>query len=331
LSDILRLSADQLSFVKNVLPEFPLENHTVDLAGQAGSMRRFLRIRDENGRSVVLVVWDGNDEDWPRYLAIPRELSPSIMVLPELYGSDKRLGLVLEEDLGDSTLKRYCLEHSTVAMEAMYRSVLDALCEWQNLGDQKSPTIAAREMDVETFLWETDYFARRCVVDFFSGEKVLGAAWENERLLLAQIAAKLQQTFIHRDFQSENIMLASGQIRFVDFQGARLGPPLYDVASLLIDPYIDALDNELVSRLFSYYAGLPLRIKPDERAFLICAAQRLMQALGAYGNLSMHQGKTRYREFVPVALKRLAGVMEKLPEFKVIGGVVGECLGIIRQ
>jgi hypothetical protein len=50
-----------------------------------------------------------------------------------------------------------------------------------------------------------------------------------------------------------------------------------------------------------------------------------MQALGAYGNLSVHKGKTRYREFVPVALKRLAGVIDRLPEYKAIKSIVECC------
>jgi hypothetical protein len=50
-----------------------------------------------------------------------------------------------------------------------------------------------------------------------------------------------------------------------------------------------------------------------------------MQACGAYGNLSIHKGKTRYREFMPVALDRLKNVMERLPEYPAIRKVVDSC------
>ena len=62
--------------------------------------------------------------------------------------------------------------------------------------------------------------------------------------------------------------------------------------------------------------------------FYLCAAQRLMQALGAYGNLSVNKGKPRYRQFVPVALKRLQGVMKNLPEYAAIARVVSACAEI---
>ena len=330
MANAFQLTPAQILFVKHYLPYFSTETCSIELAGQAGSMRYFVRIKAPDGRSAVLVVWDGKDEDWPHYLSIPAELHSSVTFLPEIYGSDARHGLILEEDFGDATLHRHCRGRTPAEIEAVYRTVLDSLCGWQNLDMKKCPSIGARKMDLETFLWETDYFARRYVVDFCGCEKVLGTEWEKERLLLAQTAASLPQTFIHRDFQSENIMIADQKIRFVDFQGARLGPPAYDAASLLFDPYMNILDDALVARLFFYYQSLPLRVKSDERAFSLCAAQRLMQALGAYGNLSIHKGKTRYREFVPVALKRLDGVMKKLPEYKAIGRVVGECLEVIR-
>jgi len=44
---------------------------------------------------------------------------------------------------------------------------------------------------------------------------------------------------MHRDFQSKNLMIKNEQIFVIDFQGARLGPPSYDLASLLFDPYVN--------------------------------------------------------------------------------------------
>ena len=206
-----------------------------------------------------------------------------------------------------------------------YRRVLEALCAWQSLDVKTSPAIASRTMDIETFLWETDYFARRCVVDFCGREEALGEAWEKERRALARAAASLPKTFIHRDFQSENILMSNAGIRFVDFQGARLGPPGYDVASLLYDPYVNFLGVEYTAQLFDYYCSLGPRVTTEQHDFDLCAAQRLMQACGAYGNLSIHKGKIRYREFMPIALDRLKSVMKRLPEYPAIKKVVECC------
>jgi N-acetylmuramate 1-kinase len=329
LANEIVLTPAQHAFVAGHIAEFSEGEWDVSFAGQAASQRYFLRIADRKNasHSFVLVVWDGKDEDWPRFLAIPSDIEPYGSFLPKIYGSDARHGLILEEDLGDQTLHRVVREtpDKSDVVTAMYRRVLAALCVWQSLGPEASVTIASRTMDLETFLWESDYFARRCVVDFCGGEHMLTHAWEKERRAMALAAASLPKTFIHRDFQSENIMLLNDQIRFVDFQGARIGPPAYDVASLLYDPYVDFLTGERAASLFDYYCSLDLSVRSTRHDFDLCAAQRLMQACGAYGNLSIHKGKTRYREFMPVALDRLKSVMERLQEYPVIKKVVGYC------
>lgn len=334
------LTPAQAAFVCGHISDFQEKEWKISPAGQAGSPRIFVRIREMTGqkRSFILVVWDSRDEDWPRFLNIPREVSSHVSFLPKIFASDSRSGLILEEDLGDRTLHSAVSgsKGSETAIIDAYCRALYALCAWQSLDEKASPTISSRSMDPDTFLWESDYFARRCAVDFCGcsrllGEQALGNAWESERRALARAAASLPRTFIHRDFQSENILISGAVVRFVDFQGARLGPPAYDVASLLYDPYVDFLNTRLATRLFEYYRSLVLKVKVGQHEFDLCAAQRLMQACGAYGNLSIHKGKTRYREFIPVALDRLKDVMERLPEYPAIQKVVECCRQAVRK
>ncbi|MBN1128862.1 MAG: phosphotransferase [Chitinispirillaceae bacterium] len=323
------LTPAQRSFLAEHLAGFHEGRWHVSLAGQAGSQRLFYRVSNPENKepSYILIVWDGSDEDWPRFLAIPAELSDHLDVFPRLFFSDARHGLILEQDLGTETLRTYGDRHANDpdALDAIYRKTLDLLARWQKLDTRLSATISSRSLDFETFMWETDYFARRCVIDFCGQERLLTVAWEKERTALAAEAAALPSCFVHRDFQSENIMIAGSGLRLVDFQGARLGPPAYDVASLLYDPYVSALTPGTIDRLFLHYGTLPAPLRVDRRSFGICAAQRLMQALGAYGNLSIHQGKTRYREYVPIAFKRLQNVLDRLEAFPAIRAVVDRC------
>ncbi|MBN1129219.1 MAG: phosphotransferase [Chitinispirillaceae bacterium] len=330
----LVLTPAQQSFLKKNIDGFKNGRWKVSIAGQAGSQRQFVRVQEMSGRgdSYILVVWDSRDEDWRRYLSIPREVGAQVDFLPRIFCADGRRGLILEQDLGDETLKKFCdrnaAGHGTV-LDA-YRSVIGALVKWHSLDMALSPTIASRALDAETFLWETDYFARRFVVDFCGEERLLTGAWEKERRDLAQNAAALPKRPLHRDFQSENILFAQGAIKFVDYQGARLGPPAYDCASLLYDPYMNEYSQDEVDLLFGYYCSQALDVSMERRPFAICAAQRLMQALGAYGNLSLHQGKPRYREFVPRALERLCTVMERLQEFPAMLSVAQACRDAVR-
>jgi N-acetylmuramate 1-kinase len=326
--DPAELTPAQIEFLTASVDGFALDAWGVEIAGQAGSQRRFVRVSNtESGQSYILVIWDSRDEDWQRFLRIQEHLADRFDFLPLIYSSDERHGLILEEDLGTITLKRFCMLNSTdpVLIEHTYQAVLDALVRWQQVEVAASPIIASRAMDLETFLWETSYFARHCVTDFCACERVLTPQWEQERKRMAIEASALPRTGIHRDFQSENIMVHNNRIRFVDYQGARLGPPQYDTASLLFDPYIDFAEAEFSAKLFGYYCGLVKKEARDSRSFNICAAQRLMQALGAYGNLSIHKGKSWYRAYVPRALERLGAVMEQLPDFIHTRSVIDAC------
>ncbi len=50
--------------------------------------------------------------------------------------------------------------------------------------------------------------------------------------------------------------------------------------------------------------------------YLLCAAQRLMQAIGAYANLSRKLGKPQFAQHIPVALERLRTVCAAHPMLK---------------
>jgi aminoglycoside/choline kinase family phosphotransferase len=128
---------------------------------------------------------------------------------------------------------------------------------------------------------------------------------------LAGRAASFPQTVVHRDFQAQNIMVLDGRdVRIIDFQGARMGPPAYDVVSLLRDPY-SRLTNDVRNNLLNYYlntmTGAVRHFDKDAfmESLLPCRLQRHMQALGAYGFLSSEKGKKYFLKFVPEGLRLL--------------------------
>ena len=314
----------QTQFLTKNISGFDASQWVFSSAGHAGSDRRFLRFQ-KGKESYILILWDSRDEDWPRFLTIEKELRDAVPFLPHVYAFDTRHGLILEEDLGGLTLKAAC-EQPMAAIEELYRRVIDALVSWQRIDMSVSTVIGARAMDEDVFLWESSYFALHCVTEYFGCETLLGAHWERERSDIAREAAVLPHVYIHRDFQSENILLHKSAVRFVDFQGARIGPAGYDLASLLMDPYIAVLDTALTMRLFDYYQSKTDRPLASE-ALYICAAQRLMQALGAYGNLSLHKGKERYKQFIPIAINRCISIVEKLPQYPRLLEILYTCKG----
>jgi aminoglycoside/choline kinase family phosphotransferase len=120
---------------------------------------------------------------------------------------------------------------------------------------------------------------------------------------------------MHRDLQSRNIMAKDGRFFFIDFQGGRLGPVQYDLASLLIDPYVGLAADEQ-DRLLDYairQMALRQPIDPEKfrRRFAFCALSRSLQILGAFGFLSTVKGKKRFARYIPAALRGLASRLAK--------------------
>ena len=115
--------------------------------------------------------------------------------------------------------------------------------------------------------------------------------------------------FMHRDFQSRNIMIRNGTSVIIDFQGGRLGPIQYDLASLLIDPYVD-LPQIVEDQLLAYclqQVDLTRPVDPHRfrKGYHYCCLTRNLQILGAFGHLSKVKGKTQFEAYIPTAVRHL--------------------------
>jgi hypothetical protein len=114
---------------------------------------------------------------------------------------------------------------------------------------------------------------------------------------------------VHRDFQSQNTIIRNAQAYLIDFQGMRPGLAEYDLASLIYDPYIE-LSHDERAELIAYYRARQLAngIVADgefDLKLCLCAMQRLMQALGAYGFLGLVKGHKHFLQYIPGAMRTL--------------------------
>jgi aminoglycoside/choline kinase family phosphotransferase len=172
------------------------------------------------------------------------------------------------------------------------------------------PLLKTRIFDYDYFRWETTYFLERFVVGHRKLQIASRPAVDAALHRLAQRVDAAAKSIIHRDFQCQNIMIHGGVPRIIDYQGARMAPPAYDVASILWDPYHRLADGVRERLLGHYLAEMKARRTTfDEKAFqetlVGCRLQRHMQALGAYGFLAEVKGKTYFLKHVPEALALL--------------------------
>jgi aminoglycoside/choline kinase family phosphotransferase len=114
---------------------------------------------------------------------------------------------------------------------------------------------------------------------------------------------------VHRDFQSQNIIVRNGQAHLIDFQGMRPGLAEYDLGSLLYDPYVVLPESER-TELIAYYRARQLENDVAiggefDLKLRLCTMQRLMQALGAYGFLGLVKGHKHFLMHVAAAVHSL--------------------------
>jgi aminoglycoside/choline kinase family phosphotransferase len=135
---------------------------------------------------------------------------------------------------------------------------------------------------------------------------------------LARAVAAQPLVLVHRDFQSQNIMLDRDRIGLVDVQGMRLGPVGYDVMSLLHDPYVDLAPDvrrALLDHWLDAVRALPVlagHTREEVEAMALAAGlQRLMQALGAFGFLGRVKGKRSFLDHVPRGLAQLGDILAR--------------------
>ncbi|HBR21799.1 MAG TPA: hypothetical protein DD713_04425 [Nitrospiraceae bacterium] len=279
------------------------------LIGTGGSDRKYYRIK-KSGKTAVHMECGENDSDFERHIDYTRFLSRYSIPVPELLEAKKDEMKAVFEDLGDISLYSWLkCQRNEEAIEDIYTKVLDiAVMIHANAAEQlaECPLLQNRVFDYEHFRWETEYFIERFLKGIKKIEIGNPTALQNEFHSLAAKADSLPKTIVHRDFQSQNIMITKGRPRLIDYQGMRIGPPAYDIASILWDPYYRLKDNTR-ERLLEYYSGeMAKHHRPIPlESIILCRLQRHMQALGAYGFLSAVKGKRYFLKHIPEGLRLL--------------------------
>lgn len=254
------------------------------------------------------------------FVAIGRHLKDKGIPVPSIYFADTFAGLVFLEDLGDTHLQRTVQSESDrQRVMAVYRSIIDSVIRMSVEGAQDFDPVWAFQTpayDRQIVLERECLYFCKAFLNGFAGMDAGDDDYGEEFSLIADEAlAGGGFGFMHRDLQSRNIMLKDGRFFFIDFQGGRLGPVQYDLASLLIDPYagLAAAEQE---HLLDYAIRQMARRQPIDpqafrRRFAFCALSRNLQILGAFGFLSTVKGKKPFARYIPAALRSLASRLAK--------------------
>ena len=310
------------AFLKLIRQNDTPEIHMQKLAGD-GSDRLWYRLTAAD-TSIVMVdhgIRTGTEtEEVDSFIRIGEHLFSKGVAVPAILLSDPFAGLVFLEDLGDLHLQEMVLQNKTDLdlISSLYRSVIDQLIHMALAGrhgfDPKWTWQSATYDHTIVLEKECRYFVEAFLNRYLDMD-VSFEALKNEFVFLAESADSCTDVgFMHRDMQSRNIMIHQNRCSIIDFQGGRTGPLQYDLASLLMDPYV-ALSSKTIITLYDYYVKrLSSHGACDEpvfrKGFETCAITRNLQILGAFGHLSRNKGKTYFETYIPGALQTLIKNLE---------------------
>lgn len=295
---------------------------------KGGSDRRYFRALCGE-RQAILMEYGMEREENQYFARIGRFLESIGVRVPKILAHDPVERLVWVEDVGPVDLHgargRSWRERRALYLDALEQAGRFHRGGWEAAHSQGVPMMPG--FDEALYAWERDYF----YTEFVAGVCGIHLTGADRAALEAELrpgAARLLQgppALVHRDFQSQNIMVRGGLCHLIDFQGMRAGSPYYDAASLLLDPYVVLAQEERAELLRGWQEAMPESMAEGRRLFQAAGVQRLMQALGAYGMLGLKKGKKAFLVHIDPALDLLECLVGEESGLKVLASLLRRC------
>jgi N-acetylmuramate 1-kinase len=329
------------------------DHSCIEMPGGA-STRRYFRITARGPgepRAIAMYAPDGARPEevtaggvatrWP-FVEVQELLASRGVRVPRLLGDASDDGVLLLEDLGDDTLAAVLARTPERRVSLYRRAVVDLASMHRALVTLPDGSIVASRAFDETLLrWELAHFVEwgldaRAVTRSPAARRALDEAFDD----VARELAARPRGFVHRDYQSRNLMLDPGgpargdadALVVIDFQDALLGPRAYDLVALLRDSYQD-LDEDFVATMIATYADAAGLDEANRAAlrdeFDRLTVQRKLKDAGRFVFIEHKKGDPSFLPYIAPSLLRVRRALERLssvPTFRTIRELLAEAL-----
>jgi len=332
--------AEGLAYVtKRAAPSFRIERLRQD-----ASSRTYYRASLSDDRTFrTLIVTDLGDnkgmppewrapipEELP-FVNVHRYLAAGGLPVPQLYFHDRDAGILYMEDFGDETLEEAMKHAKPGDRERLYDLAIRLLVRMQSYAvshPDRSCLAYHRAFDFELLRRELKHFQdyildARGIVLTPAESAVVNASFDR----LAHELAKVPRIFVHRDYQSRNLMVMPDRLGLIDFQDALLGPPPYDLVALLRDSYVVFSPEEVEDWVRRYVrlavpAGVPIAPSTFLHDFTKVALQRKLKDAGRFVFIDRVKGNPDFLPFVRGTLRYVRWALDRLPEYREVADVL---------
>jgi tRNA threonylcarbamoyl adenosine modification protein YjeE len=248
------------------------------------------------------------------FVAIAKGLRDRGLMAPEVFHADVDNGLLVIEDLGNEGV---VAGDPPAPIEERYETAVDVLLSLHEdiLLPDRLPVAPHLEYQIPTYDLQAFMIEVELLLDWYLPYR--GAAISDEARAefcglwgeALNAAMDAPTTWVLRDFHSPNLLWLPdnkglARLGVIDFQDAVLGPPAYDLASLLQDARVD-VPAETEVALLGRYLRRRRTADPDFDAtefikiYVTLAAQRASKILGIFARLDRRDGKPQYLRHMP--------------------------------
>lgn len=315
-----------IGLFQNTLNQQP---EKIEALPRSGSDRCYYRMTA--GDVTLIGAYNENTSENEAFFSFTETFFEHGCKVPELIAIAPNRKYYLLSDLGDSTLFNIISQNpGNPDKLCCLKKSLKALVKFQLKGAKYidfSKCYPRETFDQQSIMWDLNYFKyeflKLAAVPF--DEQRLEDDFETLSRYLLKAPARF---FMHRDFQTRNIMIQNDEPWFIDYQGGRKGPLQYDVASLLFSPKTTLNNIQREALLDFYIKKLAKHIHVDKEQFIEYyygfVLIRTLQAMGAYGFRGIFEQKPNFKSSIPLAIRTLdelfsnSQLMVKLPEIEKI-------------
>ena len=216
--DMIRFAREELGLSESISIELaPLEGR--------GSDRAFYRLTWDRKDSAILIHYDPNRVENTYYAGIAAFLRDIDVPAPRRIRHDPVRCLIVMEDLGDTDL--WSLRKAPwETRRTLYQKTLSIVRNLHCFPEKDFPSAHVKLMEgfgPDLYRWERDYFRDHFVKNFcgIQFEPSVERTLEAELSGLAERLIRTKRSLIHRDLQSQNVMIRDGEPFLIDFQGMR--------------------------------------------------------------------------------------------------------------
>ena len=294
-----------------------------------GSDRLYFRVF-QGKSSFILMQLQKPYSSFNSFLNIQNYFEHNNITVPKVKFYKENLGMILLEDLGDTTLEDTFWKKSPHLL-TFYQQAIDELVKVHHhkKSDQLSCTAFHVIFDTKKLIDEMIYCQNHLLEEFcqipltMKTKKALNKDFTDLCCLLDQ----KQKYMIHRDYHSRNLMIKEGKVYIIDFQDARMAPCQYDLVSLLKDAYVN-MNKKMENQLIDYYIlkskEFNFQTSKDEfmKFYQLCSIQRCFKMCGSFASFYNIKKDKNYLKYIPRTLQNFLNDLSDSSDYPTLKSIL---------